>query len=518
MIIPTDPEENKIKRIQVLNKCRINPETRALVMAQCKRDNVFWTNLFAWTLNPRVVPSNVPFILYPKQIEIYKKLDNALERSRNGELVNVYLDKPRDVGATVTLMNWILHRMLFDDNFNALIGSRKEDYVDKTGEPNTLFYKLDYTIQRLPKWMLNGYTEKLNRSSMIIRSPFNNNTIGGESSSPNFGRGGRSTVTVMDELGFWETARSAYESCGNTTNLRISMSTPPEDGKDNFVYKLVTGKAGKVEIIDMSWKDVPGRTEEWLQAQKENGSEEAFAREILKSFDGTVEGKVYAADLHLAKIEKTIYDPRKPLYIVMDDGLDGTALIWLQKDFHTGHIFALDCYQNSGKDISFYAPFFGYPVTSEYEYNDYDLEVIEKHKYWNRATLFGDPSIKQTRNNTGESCRDVLQRKFGIWVECKDWNNRKWKDLRDLTKPLFRRLSIDPDNCEQLIYSLRNARMPKSKEGANTTTTPTKPLHDSTSHLRSAFEYFADNESDLTPYFNQEEETVDRDFNPFSVF
>jgi len=517
--IPKDVEQNKRYRIKLLNRCRTNAELRAAIMKKCKEDNVFWCNSFAWTLDPRKTPSNIPFILYPKQKRIFKELDRALEFSRENidNFINIYIDKPRGVGATVTVMNWILHKMLFDDNFNALIGSRKEDYVDKTGNPDTLFYKIDYTLDRLPKWMLQGYNEKYNRSSMSIRNPVNNNTIDGESSNPNFGRGGRRSVIVMDELGFWETAESAWSSCGQTTNFRLAMSTPPDDGRDSFIYKLLTGKKGKVETIEMDWQDVPGRDEKWLASVKENESEETFAREVMKSFDGTVEGKVYANDMKLVRIEKCDYNTKLPLFCAWDDGLDGTALIWIQKDFQTNHLFVIDCYQNFNKDISFYAPFFGYPITSTYDYNDYDLEVIERHKYWKRDIIhYGDPSIKQTRNNTGESCRDVLQRKFNIWIECKDWNNRKWKDLRDLTKPLFRRMTINPETCENFIYAMRNARYVKPKEGSNAVQSAQKPIHDSTSHLRSAFEYFADNEP--ADYFMAEAVEVREDFDPYSIF
>ena len=517
MLIRTTPEDNLKDRIRLLNKCRINPEIRNHTFELCKRDNTFYTNAFAWTHDPRIVPSNIPFILYPKQEELDNLLDDLLERSRHGEEVALFIDKPRAVGVTVTVMNWVTRHFLFDESFNALIGSRKEDYVDKTGDPKTLFYKIDYTLQRLPTWMKQGYHEKFNRSAMSIRHPKNNNTIDGESSNTSFGRGDRRSVVVLDELAFWENARSAWSSCGETTNFRIAITTPPEEGKDSFCYKLRNGQEGKVTVFDFDWRDVPSRDDAWLEAKKENKSQEEFNREIMKSYDGTVEGKVYAADMSRTKIEKCEYDPTKPLYCVIDDGLDGTALVWIQKDFHTGHIFVIDSYQNVGKDISYFAPFWGFAISSEYEYNDYDIDVIERHKYWSRPTFFGDPSIKQTRNNTGESCRDVLQRKFGIWIECKDWNGRKWKDLRDLAKPLFRRMTIDPDNCEQFIYSLRNARMPKVKEANNAVSTPQKPVHDSSSHFRSAFEYFADNEGDLNPFFNYEKEQKE-EFDPFSVF
>lgn len=517
LVIPKDPEKNKQARIRLLDAARRKPTVRAMLLRKCREDVLFFINMFCWTYDPRLSDPNLPFILYPKQEALVLKLEDCLKRSQNGEKVNLLVDKPRGVGATFTFMCWLLQKYLFTD-FSARIGSRKEDYVDKKGDNDTLFYKLDYNIERLPIWMNHGYDRTQHRAAMLLKHPKTESTITGESSNPNFGRGGRRSVIGFDEMGFWETARSAWESAGESTNFRIAMSTPPEDGRDSHWFKLLSGQRGKIEKFDFEWSDVPTRTDKWLQEAKETKSEEEFAREVLKSFDGTSEGKVYANDMRFARIEEKEYDPALPLIVSIDNGLDGTALIWYQKDPQTRHVYIIDSYQNSNYDIGFYAPFFGFPITSQYEYNEYDLEVIERHKYWRRDAIYcGDPAIKQRHDNTGESVLTILQSKYFIYVHHKDWAGRKWTDMRDLTKPVFKRLTINPRN-EMLLYALRNARYPKKREGSQAVQAPLKPVHDlATSHLRSSFEYFCDNEEQFN-FYPQEEDVQEGSFDRFKIF
>lgn len=517
-IIPKSPDENKRARLKFLDEARRKPTIRGALYRKCREDVLFFINLFCWTYDSRETNPHFPFILYPRQEAFVLKLEDCLKRSQSGEMINLLIDKPRDVGATFTFMVWLLHKYLFTE-FSARVGSRKEDYVDKKGDVDTLFFKLDYNLERLPIWLTQGYDKTQHRASMLLKHPKTVSTITGESSNPDFGRGGRRSVILFDEMGFWEWSRRAWESSGSSTNFRVAMSTPPEDGRDSHWFKLISGLRGKVERFDFDWKDVPKRDEKWLQDAKENKSEEEFAREVLKSFDGTTEGKVYSNDMRLARIEEFEYNPSLPLFVSIDNGLDGTAFIWYQKDTKTNQIYAIDCYQNSNQEIGFYMPFVGHPMVSAYQYNSYDIEVIERHKAWRRDIIFcGDPAIKQRHDNNGESVLDILQNKYFIFVQHKDWAGRKWTDLRDITKPVFRRLTIHP-RCEMLIYALRNARYPKKREGTQAVNAPLKPVHDlATSHLRSSWEYFCDNEKDFNFFPVQEENATEEPFNRFSIF
>ena len=274
------------------------------------------------------------------------------------------------------------------------------------------------------------------------------------------------------------------------------MSTPPESGRDSYFYKLKDGKKGKVFLFSFDWRDVPGRGDSWLKNQRESKSEEEFAREVMKSYEGTTEGKVYAVDVKYARInDEAVYNPNLPLYICWDVGLDTTAMGWFQKDFRINRVYLVDTYAEKNQAIDFFIPLVTGEVKSGiHEYDHATLEKIAIHRNWHRSvTHFGDPDVKKRNMITKTSVFEELEKK-GIYIHHKDWANRHWIDLRDTTKMLFRRLSINEKNCETFISAIKNARYPKRSENSQSTQVAQKPVHDWTSHYRSMLEYFADNE------------------------
>ena len=137
---PKNRYENKRFRAEILQNSENDKEFQDVLKQKCAMDPIFFIDTFCWTYDPRLQDPIIPFILYPKQEKLIYKLEDLLLRSQNGEKINLFLDNPRDVGATFTIMTWCLHKYLFGE-FSARVGSRKEDYVDKKGESDTLFYK-----------------------------------------------------------------------------------------------------------------------------------------------------------------------------------------------------------------------------------------------------------------------------------------------------------------------------------------------------------------------------------------
>ena len=401
------------------------------------------------------------------------------------------IDKPRDVGVSFTVMGWCLWHYLYDD-FVARVGSRKEDYVDKKGETDTLFYKLDYIAERLPEWMLPQDWRK-HRSSMMFGHPQKDNAISGESANPNFGRGGRKSITIFDEFGFWEWAKSSWESSGESTNFRLALSTPPETGRDSHFYKLLAGMRGKIEKFEFDWKDVPTRDDQWLAQQRATKSDAEFNREVLKSFDGTVEGKVYAHDFHFAELSDVEYNPNLPLFVSWDFGLDETAMIWLQKDFETNKVFVIDTFNKSDKAVDFFIPFITGEIKSgAHIYENRELEIIKRHKNWKFAAHYGDPDVNKRSYTDKRSASDILE-EAGIYIQTKS-NRSDHLAIREVVRMLFRRMEINEARAEYFLDAIRNARYPQKNEASQSTSPIIKPIHDWTSHFRTALEYFADNE------------------------
>jgi predicted transcriptional regulator YheO len=126
-----------------------------------------------------------------------------------------------------------------------------------------------------------------------------------------------------------------------------------------------------------------------------------------------------------------------------------------------------------------------------YKYNDEDYEVIERHREWQEAIHYGDPT-GDNENQTSKTSVIKQLREYGIYVNT---NRKKFgiKDRIETTKLLIRRLKVDKD-LTIFIDAIENARYPKRKDGSQATTGNEKPIHDWTSHPRTALEFFAVNE------------------------
>jgi hypothetical protein len=170
-----------------------NPRLAEDYKELCRKRVTAFFNLFAWTIDPRRDVKIIPFILYPFQEEFVGWLEDRLHGRKHG-----LVEKSRDMGATWMGIVWIVYHWLFDAGFTAHIGSRKEDYVDRSGDMNTLFERMRFVLKKLPRWMLpKGFNFRKHTSHMRIINPENEAIITGESANDNFGRQARATVCWM---------------------------------------------------------------------------------------------------------------------------------------------------------------------------------------------------------------------------------------------------------------------------------------------------------------------------------
>ena len=480
--------EEKLKnRMLIEEKAKTDLEFREKVLAKCVEDPIFWCENFAWTFDPREDVRNIPFILWDKQKEYIKWVESLLRYQKDG-----LIEKSRDVGASyTTLVAIVLYNWLFRD-FNALIGSRVESKVDKSDDPDALFWKIDYNLRRLPDWMLpRDFSWLNNRTYMRLSRPDNENVIVGESSNPNFGRAGRYNLALFDELGFWQNAKSSWESSGSSATTRLAISTPPESGKASFFYKL--RQSGKVDVFTFHYKDDPRRDEIWELQQRAKQSDEEFERERNISYSGTREGKVYATQFVSVPQGRYKYDATRPLYVSWDFGLDGVAMQWYQWDMEYDKWYKIDSYFNTNKDIRFYVPFVTGQILSDrtYDYSTEDLKKITEHRKWRSATHFGDPDVKKRTLTDKTSAKDILA-EYGIHVQYTEWGGRSHYDMRQKAIMFMKKLYVDDDD-EFFIESIMQSRYPTRSETSQATTPVANPIHDIYSHHRSCFEYMADN-------------------------
>lgn len=224
-----------LARLELLANARNNPSLQQLHKELCSRNITYFINNFVWTYDPRLMAegkrADVPFILYPYQ-EFF--IQEWMKDIRNGE--DFLITKSRDMGATWMIVLLFVWLWMYQPGANFHIGSRKESEVDdaQTDPAKTIFGKIRYVLDKLPPWLCSkkDYTSKL----LSITNRNNGNLISGESANSSFGRGGRSTAVLFDELAFWEADEAAWASAGQTTNCRIALSTPY--GETNKYGKL----------------------------------------------------------------------------------------------------------------------------------------------------------------------------------------------------------------------------------------------------------------------------------------
>lgn len=518
---PSDHGENAKFRVELLTRAEEQVQKgnrwvytdQALQMQNqitnlAANDVFFFFNVCLWTYDPRPehAPADKPFCTFPRQDDYLRWLNRMYESEGN---VAGFGDKARDVGCSYLTIGWDVHHWLFHESFNAHLGSRKEELVEKRGNPDTLFFKADYMIRNLPTWMHpRGFKIEENHRHMIIDRPDNGNTITGESANPDFGRGGRYSHITLDEFGFWQHARAAWESCGESAHFRLAITTPPRTGKSSHAFKLRSGNAGKVNLFTFDFNAVPWKDAAWEKAAREGKSVEEFQREVLRSYDSSSEGKVYAKEWQQLVREDNFleYNPALPLYLSWDFGLDGVGMIWWQKDYRTNRNYILESYMNQNKRIDYYIPFVtGVIGTGEFHYDKWELDIIKRHREWQPkyAGHFGDPDVKKRNLETGRRLSDYLaQAPRSIYVQTHSWSQWTHLQIRELTKIVFERTTINPLRNEQLIDAMLNSRYPEPREETQSTKTSKLPVHDYTSHLRTALEYFTINEPDAVQQYH----------------
>lgn len=466
-------------------------------------DVFFFFNAFLWTYDPRPERGNAdkPFCTYEKQNDMLRWLEKLYKTPHH---VSGFVDKPRDMGFSYTSIGWSVWHWMRDDSFNAHFGSRKEDLVEKKGDPDTLMFKADYMIRNLPHWMLPpGFNINKAHRHMIITRPDKGNTLTGESANPDFGRGGRYSFVLMDEFGFWDYAKSAWESCGESAHFRLAGTTPPETGKSSHAWKLLSGQAGDVKVFEFNFNDVPWKDKQWEELAKAGKSDDEFNREVKKSYDSSSKDKVYMKEWmgYVRRDDYLKYNPHLPLYVSWDFGYDGTAMIWWQKDFERNWNYVIQAYWHEDEDIDFYIPFITGIISPEHQYKPYELKLIAKAKDMRVTAHFGDPDAKKRSMVKKVNVRDYLATKR-IAVNTHEWTaEHSHYNIRENTKLFMKRMTINPLAASSLDEAMMNARYPRRRDESDSTSTEKKPVHDWTSHLRTALEYYMINEPQDPPEF-----------------
>ena len=230
--------------------CREDVDAQASFIAMCAKDVLFYINAFCWTYDPRREDHpHVPFVTWDFQDEAIAEVQDAIGHH------DIVFRKSRDMGASWLILTTFEHQWRFRDGVSFLFVSRNEDYVDKPGNPKSLFWKLDYLHDYMPSWML----PRMRRSRLRMTNEENGSTIDGESTTGDVARGDRRTAILMDEFAAFEVADGykALSSTRDATRCRVFNSTP--QGTGNAFYDIAHSNG--IRQIDLHWSRHPEKAD-----------------------------------------------------------------------------------------------------------------------------------------------------------------------------------------------------------------------------------------------------------------
>lgn len=274
------------RRVTVMHKLRQDQKRLAAVRMHYRHNPIDFIADWGVTSDPRNVerglPVTIPLVPFEKQGEWLQWL---IDRWKAGE--DGLTEKSRDMGCSVNFMALLSTLCIFNDGFVGGVGSRKEDLVDRVGDPSTLFYKARTFLQYLPVEFRGGWSErnKLLSSHMKLDIPSTGSVIIGEA-GVNIGRGGRASIYGVDESAFLANQASVDSALSQTTRCRIDLSTV--NGRDNqFAEKRFSGK---VSVFIFDWKDDPRKDQAWYDREVARLNPLIVAQEIDRDYSASKEG------------------------------------------------------------------------------------------------------------------------------------------------------------------------------------------------------------------------------------
>ena len=259
---------------------------------RCKDDPVYFTENHIKIVN--VDEGLVSFDMYKFQ----KKLIRNFHKHR----FNI-CKMPRQTGKSTTVVSYLLHYAIFNDNVNIGI------LANKAATARDLLGRLQLAYENLPSWMQQGIVA-WNKGSMELE---NGSKIIAASTSASAVRGMSFNIIFLDEFAFVQNHladdffASVYPtiSSGKSTKV-IIVSTP--HGMNHFYRMWHDAERGQNEYTptEVHWSEVPGRDAKWKEQTIRNTSKQQFAIEFECEFLGSVDTLISAAKLKAMVYEQPI--------------------------------------------------------------------------------------------------------------------------------------------------------------------------------------------------------------------
>lgn len=290
---PPDFQGELARRLELERVTGSSPEMIAAATAFYAQSLPAFVADCCWVYEPRNAsagdPVRLPVVLFERQRAFLEWMVDHYKTKSSAPV-----EKSRDSGATWMAAAFAVWMWLFVPGSSFGFGSRKEELVDRAGDMNSIFEKVRSIVRNLPWYLVpEGFSEKTHSNFRRLLNPANEAAIVGEAGA-NIGRGGRTTVYVVDESAFVEQAESIEAALSATTDVRIDISSPQAG---SLFTHWCNGTNDKF-IFDVT--DVPWHTPDWIARKKREfdakGLGHLFRREFLRDATAGIAGQLISSD------------------------------------------------------------------------------------------------------------------------------------------------------------------------------------------------------------------------------
>lgn len=309
---------------------------------------------------------------------------------------------PRQTGKSTTMISYILHYVLFNDNMNVAI------LANKLATARELLGRLQLAYENLPKWLQQGVVE-WNKGSIELE---NGSRILASATSSSAVRGGSFNMIFLDEFAYVphevadEFFSSVYPTISSGKDTKILIVSTPRGM--NLFYKFWVG-ANKKEgepgknlfvPIEVHWSQVPGRDEVWKKQTIANSSEDQFRTEFECEFLGSVNTLINHKKLKTMTFET----PKKKT----DEGL----CIYEAPEKDRSYFMTVDTSRGLGKDYHAFvvidATESPYKVVATFRNNEMP-PLLYPEVIYRIAREYNEAQVLVELNDIGQQVADVLR-------------------------------------------------------------------------------------------------------------
>ena len=303
---------------------------------------------------------------------------------------------PRQSGKSTTIIAYLLHYVLFNQNVNVAI------LANKSSTARDILGRLQLGYENLPKWLQQGVIS-WNKGSLDLE---NGSSILAASTSASAIRGGSYNIIFLDEFAYVPTSlaeeffSSVYPTISSGKSTKVMIVSTPHGM--NMFYKLWTDAQSKKNDyipVEVHWSEVPGRDEVWKEETIRNTSQSQFNSEFECEFLGSID---------------TLIAPHKLKVMPYVDPIQSNADldIFERPDPKKTYFLTADVSRGTSQDYSAFLVLdvtqMPYRVVAKYRNNEIK-PLLFPQKIYEVAKAYNECFVLVEVNDIGEQVANALQ-------------------------------------------------------------------------------------------------------------